>query len=122
MKIQFDRNTLLKALVLVILILGIFLGATELVFLVDLGGIDFAVTFLLVYFASIRDILIFKFRVLKSEINEFTHYLSELYAFKPRIFISQASASGVLLALTCSVFLACLLWIPAIYLSLGGIG
>ena len=122
MKLQFDRNTWLKALVLIILVLGMFLGATELVFLVDLGGIDFAITFLLVYFASIRDILIFKYRVLKSEINDLVCYMAELYAFKPKVFISHASASGVLLALTCSVFLACLMWVPAIYLSLGGIG
>ena len=119
MKIKFDRIALLKTVCLIILVAAIALGAVELIFLVDLGGLDFAVTFLLVYFATIRDTLIYKYRVLKSNIGEATIILSGLYVFQPKVFVSHASASGVLIALTCSVFLACLLWVPLIYLSSG---
>lgn len=119
MKFEFNRTNLLRALCLFVLIVAMFMGAIELVFLVDLGGIDFAVTFLMVYFASIRDSLLYKYRVVKSEVQLTLKYLSELYMFKPSIFASHASASGVLVALTCSVFLALLLWLPLIYLSSG---
>ncbi len=111
--------TLLKATFLTILLVAISLGAIELVFLVDLGGIDFAVSFLLIYFVSIRDALIYKFRTLKSHLNEIIVLLSGLYMFQPKVFVSHVSASGVLVAVTCSVFFACLLWLPLIYFSSG---
>ncbi len=119
MKFKFDRISLLKFACLVILMAAISFGAIELVFLIDLGGLDFAVTFLLVYFATIRDTLIYKFRALKSDIGDAIVFLSGLYIFQPKVFVSHASASGVLIALTCSVILACLLWIPLIYVSSG---
>jgi len=118
-KLKFDRVTLLKAICLIILVVAIAFGAIELIFLVDLGGLDFAVTFLLVYFASIRDTLIYKYRVFRSNIGEAIVILSGLYIFQPKVFVSHASASGVLIAVTCSVFLACLLWVPLIYVSSG---
>lgn len=119
MKFKFDRTTLLRLVCLFILIVAMSMGAIELVFLVDLGGIDFAVAFLLVYFAAIRDTLIYKYRLFKSDIQEVIVSLSGLYIFQPKVFVSHALASGVLVALTCSVFLACLLWVPPICLSSG---
>ncbi|NKB33914.1 MAG: hypothetical protein GKR91_12520 [Pseudomonadales bacterium] len=117
MKFKFDKPTLLKIACLIILFVAIALGAVELLFLVDLGGIDFAVTFLLVYFASLRDSLIYKYRVLKSDFEKTITFLSELYIFQPKVFVSHASASAVLITLTSSVLLACLMWIPLIYIS-----
>ena len=122
MRFRLNKTTFLKAIVLVILIAAMLLGAVELVFLVDLGGIDFAVSFLLVYFATIRDTLIYKYRVLKSEIEATSVLLSELYMFRPKIFVTHVSASGILVTLTCSVFLACLMWVPLIYVSSGFVG
>ncbi|PCH61540.1 MAG: hypothetical protein COC19_04670 [SAR86 cluster bacterium] len=119
MKIKLDRTSLLKLVCLIILIFAMFFGAVELIFLVDLGGIDFAVTFLLIYFASMRDALTYKFRLHKSNLRAALVYLSELYMFKPKIFVSHASAAGILVALTCSIFLACLVWVPLIYVSSG---
>lgn len=119
MKIKFDRTTLLKFVCLIILLVALPLGAAELLFLVDLGGIDFAVTFLLVYFAIIRDAISYKYRNLKSGLNEFLVYASALYMFRPRVFVSHLSASSLIVAVTASVFFACLLWIPLIYVSSG---
>jgi len=119
---QVDRKLLLKSLVLLVLFTAILLGAVELVLLVDLGGIDFAVAFLLVYFAAIRDTIIYKVRVLKSEIDAAIDYLSELYIFQPKIFVSHVGASGIIVTFTCSVFLACLMWVPLIYVSSGFVG
>lgn len=119
MKIKFDRTTMLKLACLIILLVVVPFGAMELVFLVDLGGIDFAVTFLLVYFASIRDALIHRFHTIKSRLGVALVFLSGLYIFRPKVFVSHVSASGAILALTCSVFFACLLWLPLIYVSSG---
>lgn len=119
MKFKFDRTTLLKFVCLIILLVALPLGAAELLFLVDLGGIDFAVTFLLVYFAIIRDAISYKYRNLKSGLNEILVYASALYMFRPRVFVSHLSASSLIVAVTASVFFACLLWIPLIYVSSG---
>lgn len=122
MNIEFNRKNLLRILCLFVLIVAISMGAIELVFLVDLGGIDFAVTFLMVYFATIRDTLIYKFRIVKSELDRTLIYLSELYLFKPRVFASHATASSVLILISGSVLFACLMWLPAIYLSSAYLG
>lgn len=122
MKLKLNRENLLKAIVLVILVIAIALGAVELLFLIDLGGLDFAVTFLLVYFAAIRDAILFKYRMFKSELGGAIVFLSSLYMFRPKILISHASASGVIVALTCSMFLACLMWVPVMILSSGFMG
>lgn len=122
MKFQLDRKSLLRSVVLVILIVAMLFGAAELVLLVDLGGLDFAVTFLLVYFAAIRDTIIYKYRILKSETGVAIKLLSQLYIFQPKVFLAHATASGLLVTLTCSVFLVCLMWVPLIYLSSGFVG
>ncbi len=122
MKFEIDKKAILKLILLVVIFVAILMGAVELIFLIDLGGLDFAVTFLLVYFASIRDTFIYKYRVFKSEIEEAIVYLSALYLFQPKVFVSHVSASGVLVALTCSVFLACLMWVPVMYVSSGFMG
>ncbi|MEQ9023168.1 MAG: hypothetical protein RLN82_10485, partial [Pseudomonadales bacterium] len=121
-KFKLDRKLILKSLVLFVLIAAIMMGAVELLFLIDLGGLDFAVTFLLVYFAAIRETITYKYRAFKSEISELIQYFAALYLFQPKVFVSHASASGVLVALSCSVLLACLLWIPLIYVSSGFMG
>ncbi|MDO9319446.1 MAG: hypothetical protein Q7V56_14790 [Gammaproteobacteria bacterium] len=119
MKIKFDRTTLLKFVCLIILFVALFMGAAELVLLVDLGGIDFAVTFLLVYFATIRDAISYKYRNLKSGLNELIAYASGLYMFRQRVFVSYLSVSSLIVAMTASLFFACLLWVPLIYVSSG---
>ena len=122
MKFRFDRKLLLKSVLTLVVLGAILLGAVELVFLIDLGGMDFAVTFLLLYFAAIRDTLIYKTRILKSEIVSAIEYLSELYMFQPKVFVSHAGATGIIVSFSCSLFLACLLWLPLIYLSSGFAG
>ena len=119
MKIKFDKTTLLKLLCLIVLLVALPLGAAELLFLVDLGGIDFAVTFLLVYFAMIRDVVSCRYRNFKYALNDFLVYVSSLYMFRPRVFVSHVSASSLIVVVTASVFFACLLWIPLIYVSSG---
>lgn len=117
MRIKLNRTNLLRLACLLILVIAVSFGAAELLLIVDLGGIEFAVTFLLAYFASIRQVLAFKYRMLKSDIRQFVEFLSELYMFRPKVFISHVSATGVLVALTCSVFLACLFWVPVVLAS-----
>ncbi|MDX1490235.1 MAG: hypothetical protein R3332_03050 [Pseudohongiellaceae bacterium] len=116
---KFSRIKVLKLLCLAILFLAVSLGAVEALLLIDIGGIDFAVTFLLFYFAVIRDTIAFKYQCLKDDIRNFLDYVSGLYMFRPKIFLSHLSASGLIVAVTASVFFACVLWLPVIYLSSG---
>lgn len=119
MKSRLKPKQLLKYVCLMILLLGLVLGLPELIFLVDIGGLEFATVFLLVYFASIRDALIFRLRALKSEMSESLYFISRLYMFEPSVFLSHTAASGVFVALTCSVASVCLLWLPVVYVSSG---
>lgn len=114
-----SRNRIIKTLMLVVLVIAILLGAFELAFLVDVAGLDFAITFLLAYFVAIRDSLVYRYRIVKSEFMATVAALSSLYLFRPRVFVSHATASGLLFTLTCSVLFACLIWLPLFYLSAG---
>lgn len=116
LKIKLDRKTLIRISCLLLLIM-VLPFSLELILLIDIGGIDFAVTFLMVYLGTIYNTIIVKLDTLKREVSSFLHFLAQLYIFKPRVFVSHATASGVVMALTCSVFLACLFWIPTIYVS-----
>lgn len=113
------KHTVVKVAILIILFTAIAMGAVELLFLIDLGGIDLAVSFLLVYFATLRDTLIYRLRMFKDEIVAITRALAALYLFQPKVFVSHATASGILVAITCSALLASMMWLPAIYLSSG---
>ena len=118
MKLDFKINRkILVRIGWLLLLLAILPFSFELIFLIDIGGIDFALTFLILYLGTFFNTLVEKSDNFKREVSRSVYFLAQLYMFRPRIFLSHATASGLVLAVTCSVFLACLLWIPAIYLS-----
>lgn len=117
-KFELDRKTIIRIICLAIVI-ALLPFSFELVFLIDIGGIDFAVTFLMLYLASIYNVLAVAWDNFKRELRGFIVFLSELYLFKPKVLLPHAAASGLIVAITCSLFLACLFWIPALYLSSG---
>ena len=116
LKIKLDRKTLIRISCLLLLIM-VLPFSLELILLIDIGGIDFALTFLMVYLGTIYNTIVVKLDTLKREVSSFLQFLAQLYIFKPKVFVSHATASGVVIALTCSIFLACLFWIPTIYVS-----
>ncbi len=117
-KLELDRKTLIK-IACIVLIIALLPFSFELVFLIDIGGIDFAVTFLMLYLASTYSILAAKWNNFKRELGGLTVFLSQLYMFKPKVFVPHAIASGLILAFTCSLFLVCLFWVPVMYVSSG---
>ncbi|MBQ15098.1 MAG: hypothetical protein CMQ17_11970 [Gammaproteobacteria bacterium] len=102
-----------------LLLLAVLPFSMELILLIDIGGIDFALTFLIFYLGATYNTLIVKLDNLKRDVSDFGFFISGLYMFKPRVFVPHATASGVLIVLTCSVFLTCLFWIPVMYVSSG---
>ncbi|MDP6094669.1 MAG: hypothetical protein QGG67_01540 [Gammaproteobacteria bacterium] len=120
MKFRFrmDRKMLIR-LGCLLLLLAVLPFSMELILLIDIGGIDFALTFLIFYLGATYNTLIVKLDNLKRDVSDFGFFISGLYMFKPRVFVPHATASGVLIVLTCSVFLTCLFWIPVMYVSSG---
>lgn len=93
--------------------------AIEIVFLADMVGVEFAILFAVFYLKDIVNRLIEKWLELKESLKGFIRLLTELYVFRPRIYFSHLAASTTLLLLTSSVFFACLIWLPPVYLSVG---
>ncbi|HAJ75840.1 MAG TPA: hypothetical protein DCM64_05245 [Gammaproteobacteria bacterium] len=120
MKFKFELNQKnLIRIACIVMVIALLPFSFELVFLIDIGGIDFAVTFLMLYLASTYNILMAKWNNFRSEFGGFILYLSQLYMFKPKVFVPHATASGLIVAFTCSLFLACLFWVPVMYVSSG---
>lgn len=117
-KFELDRKALVR-IACIILILALLPFSFELAFLIDLGGIDFAVTFLMLFLATSYNVLLVKWDNFKRELSNSLVFLTQLYMFKPKVFVPHATASGLILTFTCSLFLVCLFWIPVIYVSSG---
>ena len=120
MKFDFklDRKTLIK-LACLVLLLAVMPFSMELILLADIGGLDFALTFFMLYLGSMHNTVLEKWSNFKRGCAEFIVFAAQLYMFKPKIFVPHVAVSGVVLSVTCSMILACLFWIPLMYVSSG---
>ena len=118
MKIELNRKTLIK-LACFALLLMVLPFSFELILLVDIGGFDLALTFLMVYLGSVVTLLQAKWDNFKREVAAFVLFVSQLYMFRPRVFLPHLAVSSLVVSLTCSLFLACLFWVPLMYVSSG---
>lgn len=120
MKFRFnpDRKTLIRiaALILLFIVLPFSL---EMLFLMDLGGIDFALAFLFIFLGSSRHALLVRWESFKADVAAFVRFMAELSMFKPRVFVPHVAVSGIILSIGCSVLLLGLFWVPLIYASSG---
>ena len=117
-KFDLDKKTLIR-IGCIVLIIAMLPFSFELAFLIDLGGIDFAVAFLLLFLSANYNLLAVKWDGFKREVASFVVFLAELYMFKPRVFAPHVAVSGIIVCISCSVLLACLFWIPVMYVSSG---
>ena len=123
MKLRLDRNTIIK---LGIIGLLLFLApyvvpfAFELVLVADFMGLEAFVLFLIYQLRHVIVALSVRVREFGSHVSATVILLASIYIFEPQVFASHVAGSGLLLALTCSVALALALWLPVIYLSVGG--
>ncbi|HJO10719.1 MAG TPA: hypothetical protein QGI39_01590, partial [Gammaproteobacteria bacterium] len=94
MKFRFrmDRKMLIR-LGCLLLLLAVLPFSMELILLIDIGGIDFALTFLIFYLGATYNTLIVKLDNLKRDVSDFGFFISGLYMFKPRVFVPHATAS-----------------------------
>ena len=81
-------------------------------------GLEALLVFLFAYarpaFLAIKN----RFSECKSSITATALLVAELHIFKPRIYVAHASASAVLAIFTCSIFFACVVWLPAMMMSM----
>lgn len=115
---QIDKDKLIKWGSILFLI-AVLPFAMELILVIDVFGLEFAASFAFLYLGMMRDRLLLRWHGFKQECAAFMLFIATLYLFQPRTVLSHSLASSVLIALTCSLFMAAAIWLPAIYLSTG---
>jgi len=92
--------------------------ALDVVLLADFLGAEFAILF---QFTILKKILypFERWLEFKRSVIAGCKLLAENYFFRPRIMASHLAASSLLLVLTSSLLLSCLMWLPPLYLSSG---
>ncbi len=115
---KLDRALLKKILyIMIILVMAPF--ALEIVLLADVVGAEFAALFAIYYLKSIAYLVYERWLEAKRKMVSICTLLAGVYLFKPRIMLPHFAASSLLLLLTSSLLLSCLMWLPPIYLSSG---
>lgn len=120
MKLNFKKSTLVKlGLILALLAVAPFLVPFTLEFIIvaDLMGLEALIVFLFVYAKSVVNLLRFKLQRIAQHVGDTVRLLSDLYMFKPKIYLSHATASSLVIVFASSVMLACVVWLPVMMAS-----
>lgn len=91
--------------------------ALEFVLLFDIMGLEALIVFLAASGKVWLRTLDFHFSSLREHVAQTAALVAQQYMFKPRVYISHATASGLCLVLASSVVLSCAVWIPPIVMS-----
>ena len=113
-----DR-ALLKKGFFILIILAVAPFAFEVVLLADVARAEFAVFFLIYYLKTTAYIILQRWLEFKCSVFAACSLLAEMYCFRPRIMASHLAASSLILVLTSSLLLSCLMWLPPLYLRSG---
>ena len=122
MKFDFKKSTLIKlVLVLGLLAVAPFLVpfTIEFIIIADLMGLEALIVFLLAYGKSIIGTVHVRALQVRLHICSTALLIAELYMFKPRIYLSHATISSLVMIFTSSVVLACIVWLPVMFVSAG---
>jgi hypothetical protein len=120
MKIDFSWSTWVKVgIVVAVLISAPYFVpfALEFVIVADLMGLEALIVFLAASGKYWWRILSLRASAFIQHIFETAALVAELYLFKPRVFLSHATASGLCLVLASSMLLWCAIWIPPMIMS-----
>lgn len=123
MKFKIEKTVLIKLLVIGV---AFFIApqivpfALEFVLMIDIMGLEALVVLLLYQSRHSLALLLERFAQWRASIAATVLLLANVYIFQPKIFVSHAAGSGLLLLFACSLSMALALWIPALYLSGGG--
>ena len=118
MKLEFNRETLIR-IASILLLIAIIPVAAELLLVLDVFGLEFTLSFMFLYLGYVRERFVMWVTNFRREISSFILFIANLYLFQPKVLISHSIASSVVISLTCSVLLATVFWLPAFYLSMG---
>lgn len=122
MKKQFRlrTSTVIKALViLAILVIAPFAVpfTLEFIFVADLVGLEALIALCLLYSKPLLSSLRIKYLAFGEHIAATASLVSELYMFKPGVYLGHASASAVIMLVASSVVLASAVWLPVMVAS-----
>ncbi|MDO8271428.1 MAG: hypothetical protein Q7U82_05825 [Gammaproteobacteria bacterium] len=118
---KFDRNAKIKILLIVALIIAapyFAPFAIDFIIVADFMGLEALLIFLLVYSKSAFLVVQSRLLEFKSSIAATALLVAALPLFTPRIYITHATASTVLAIFACSIFLACVVWLPVMMMSM----
>ena len=113
-----DR-ALLKKGFFILIILAVAPFAFEVVLLADVARAEFAVFFLIYHLKTTAYIIPQRWLEFKRSVFAACSLLAEMYCFRPRIMASHLAASSLILVLTSSLLLSCLMWLAPLYLRSG---
>ncbi len=124
MKSPFLPSLIIKALLLLALVMLVPYFAPfaiEFILLIDFVGLEALIVLLFAYSKTLMRAQIAQLTEIKANIKATLNLISELYICKPRVYFFHASASSAVAVILCSVFLACAVWVPVIFISAGTI-
>ena len=120
MKLNFRKSTLIKfGLILALLVVAPFVVpfTLEFILMADLMGLEALIVFLLASGKSMWTTLRNRIDMHLLHITETVALLSEVFIFKPKIFVGHATVSSLFFICASSVLLACAVWMPVILAS-----
>lgn len=122
MKFEFKKSTLIKlGLILVLLAVAPFLVPFTLEFIIvaDLMGLEALIVFLLAYGKSVIGSIHMRLSEMRRNVGQTVLLIAELYMFRPKVYLGHATVSSLVLVFASSVMLACIVWLPVLYMSAG---
>lgn len=123
MKFEFDRSLLIRlGLIGLLLFLAPWIVpfTFELILVADFLGLEALFLFLIYQLRHILSAAAVRLRDIQEHFVATFLLLASGYVFQPKICLAHATGSSLLLVFTCSAVMALALWVPAVYLSLGG--
>jgi hypothetical protein len=121
-KFKIEKSVLIKLLIIGALIIIAPYAvpfSIEFVLMADIMGLEALILFLIYQARHVIAVLITRLAGWRSHVAMTILLLASAYIFQPKVLISHAAGSSLILLFACSVTLALALWVPAIYLSGG---
>ncbi len=118
MKFEPDKSTL-KQIGFLLVLLALAPFAIEFLVLADFVGLEFAFSFMLLYFKTLYEDMVYRWWRLKTRFENGFDSIIQLCMFQPRTYGLTATASCVVLVFTGTTLVACAIWLPAMLMSTG---
>ncbi|MCP5357599.1 MAG: hypothetical protein H7A06_05615 [Pseudomonadales bacterium] len=121
MKLNLDRNARIKILLIVFLLIAapyFAPFAIDFIILADFMGLEALLVLAFAYSKSVSSFVALYFGDVMANMKSTLRLVVELPVFRPRVYLAHATLSSVIVVITCSLFLACLVWLPPVMMSM----